>query len=178
MSNQAFLAQAEEWLLTSGIQDSGPDPRFMGGVHAWYDLRKNNFSFYYTEITGYFLTHMCVLATENGGGRFREAADRSAQWLLTQARDTRSGALLCRYNEDGWLSRACTFDNGMCLNGLLSYHALTGDTDALQTSQDIGSWLLEQMAAADGVSYPSLIPRPVPCTTRVVNGRSSPVRFW
>ena len=62
---QADISRAitlgERWLLSSGIQETQTGTPMRGGLHAWYDLPKASFSFFYTEITGYAVTTMLYL---------------------------------------------------------------------------------------------------------------------
>jgi len=148
---ETSIGRATRWLLSSGIQDLRPESPMHGGVHAWFDTERGAHAFYYTEITGYALTSLLFLDHIGQEPAAADHARRAARWLITQARDDSSGALRCRFDVDGVpTGRACSFDNGACLNGLLNLYRLTGDQELLEASRRIGAWLIDTMQAADG----------------------------
>ena len=134
------ITLAEQWLLQSGIQETQTGTPMRGGMHAWYDLPKASFSFFYTEITGYALTTWLYLYQLHPDPVYLERARDAAEWLLTHAREQHTGVLRCRvhpagwdqhaclrcrFRPTGWAQYACTFDNGMCLNGLVNMFRCT-----------------------------------------------------
>ena len=58
MKNNAILS-AKDWLVNSGIQNTKGDE--IGGFNAWYDLGANEYSYVYSEITGYGITTLLFL---------------------------------------------------------------------------------------------------------------------
>ncbi len=147
---QSRLEIAKEWLLHSGIQnlDGG---KMDGSFHAWHDLSSNTFSFSYSEITGYGITTLLYLNSIAPEKILVERAARAADWLLATAFDHREKAILCRLeHKDGQLSpRACTFDNGMCLNGVANLYRQTTDQRHKDFAIQLGDWLLS-MQKEDG----------------------------
>ena len=140
----------ERWLLQSGIQEQQTGAPMYGGMQAWYDRAKASFSFFYTEITGYAVTTLLYLYQLHPDPVYLERARDAAEWLLTRAREPRTGALRCRFHSTGWAQHACAFDNGMCLNGLVNMFRFTGEGRYLTAALELGTWLVDTMQAADG----------------------------
>ncbi|MBV9452557.1 MAG: hypothetical protein JOZ19_00320 [Rubrobacter sp.] len=144
------ITLAEQWLLQSGIQERQTSLPMHGGVHAWYDLPKASFSFFYTEITGYAVTTLLYLYYLRSDPVYLERAKDAAEWLLTYAREPQTGVLRCRLHPTGWEQHACAFDNGMCLNGLVNVFRCTGEKRYLTAALELGVWLVDTMQAPNG----------------------------
>lgn len=147
---QTAIQQATQWLLFSGIQEHDHDSPMHGGVRAWFDTERRSFAFYYTEITGYALTSLLFLNYLHPDEQYVDHATNAAHWLITQARDPASGALRCRFGGGAATTHACSFDNGVCLNGLVNLYRLTGEQRYLDAATDVGAWLTGAMQASDG----------------------------
>ena len=150
----AALQSAVMWLLHSGIQDKESDARSRGGVHAWFDLPKHTFSFLYPEITGYYLTTLLYLHSVEPKEEYIEHAVQSGEWLLREARDPKTGAFRCRLKDGEWLPRICSFDNGMCINGLTHLFRVTKEKKYLDAASEVATWLIRAMQKPDGSFFP------------------------
>jgi hypothetical protein len=146
------------WLLRSGIQDAN------GGCHAWYDVIRRHYEFYYPEVTGYVVTLHEWLAgldarTDPAArDRHRAAASRASAWLselsiggdgfpcLVADEGVRDGGTAATPATSQAFRRKAqrhyTFDAGIVLQGLVAYGQRTGDEDVLKTARILGDWLL------------------------------------
>ena len=149
----AIVEGATRWLLHSGIQHPG------GGVHAWYDRRTKDYAFLYPEVTGYAITTLLFLHSLDRNPLFVARAKAAASWLLEQAVEPRSGAVLCRFDGTRWLERQCTFDNGICLNALVNLFRVTRDEAYLDAALRMADWLLAVVRRPDGSFYAKCEPK-------------------
>jgi uncharacterized protein YyaL (SSP411 family) len=155
MENSAV--RAIQWMSSSGIQLDDP-PRLRGGVHAWYDTSREEYSFIYSEITGYattFYAYLCKLREEE---RFATLLRRAADYLVNVAFNE-GGGILCRFfpSSETWLNNLCAFDNGVCLNALVNAYKITGDERYLSGANSIKETLLTKLAKPDGTFYAKLL---------------------
>lgn len=149
---EGALSAAVDWFLHSGIQSQAPGARTHGGFHAYYEADEGRYAYQYAEITGYALTMLAHLHEACGGeaaGPVRETLARHAglalDWLRCFARDERSRAYRCRYewaHDEFAPLRVCTFDNAMCLNGVVSWARLRGDGMLWDEARALAAWLL------------------------------------
>ena len=65
------------WLLESGICVSNSSDQNHGGVHSFFDEKKNEFAFLYPEITGYFISTMRFLYEHEKNEKFVKLAKAS-----------------------------------------------------------------------------------------------------
>ena len=143
------LTRIENWMKLSGIQNA-TEKNYFGGVHAWYDLDRENFTFLYSEITGYAVTWYVSKYTETNEQVWLQKAKHAANWLIEQALDESNGGVLCRHDGDKWRPLICSFDNGMCLNGLCNIYKSTREEKYLFAAQKIADNLIKKLGKADG----------------------------
>lgn len=144
------LELIETWMKSSGIQNCEKNNDNFGGVHAWYDLNEKSFAFLYSEITGYAVTWYISKYSSTNDPVWLENAVRAADWLIEKALDSKNGGVLCRHDGEKWRRLICSFDNGMCLNGLCNVYRHTGDEKYLQAAKLIGKNLTENLQRPDG----------------------------
>lgn len=144
---QNVIDKAVNWLLESGIQND------RGGVFAWYNADKKEYSFVYSEITGYAITLYLYLYKIKKDIVFLEKAKKCADWLINNAFYENKG-IRCRYfqKEEMFLNLLCSFDNGICLNGLCNLYAVTKNKIYFDFAKKIAD-LLVSMQKKDGSFY-------------------------
>lgn len=151
----AAIERAKSWLLDSDIQNK--DGFLAGSFNAWYDEKRKQYSYAYSEITGYAITMLLYLGRMETklGAKAVARAGRAADWLIGKAYAEGMG-FQCRYyhDEKRFLPHICSFDNGMCLNGLVNLYRVTGDRKYLEISKRIAGWLIGIMQKPDGSFYP------------------------
>lgn len=156
-----FLRDAEKWLVNSGIQnyDAGNDS--FGGFNAWYDLKNKQYSYIYSEITGYGITALLYLNSINKNIDLVVRARAAADWLLENA-FLDCGAVLTRkyiqsesdnpdHSFDSKIVYA--FDIGMVLFGIANLYKITGDEKYKEAAKKIGDFLLT-MQKPNGLFWP------------------------
>jgi hypothetical protein len=146
---------AKIWLLESGIQNPHGISGLSGSFNAWFDADAQRHAFAYSEITGYGITSLLYLNHVQRDPIRIERAIIAGDWLADRAMDHETGGILCRLESgrDHFVQRVCTFDNGMCLNGLVNLFRATGDKRYLNVSRVIAKWLAS-MQMPDGSFYP------------------------
>lgn len=153
------VSLAADWFVQSGIQDTSRDPKFRGGVHAWYDFEKKSFPFIYSEITGYAVNLFLFIHEVLKNPVYLERARLAGDWLL-QARDSKYGLVVNRvYHRseekpyyDSWIF---TFDQWMIIDGLCQLSAVTEDKNYLKGAQEIADLLLEKTGRSDSFMDPA-----------------------
>jgi len=132
----------KEWILNSGIQNAD------GGFYAWYDLINKNYSFVYSEITGYGITTLLYMKNI-------EKAKAAANWLIKNAFH-KCGGFKTKYftTEKSFINNYIyTFDTGMILFGLINLFKATKDTTYLDTSIKVADFLI-RCQKRNGLFYP------------------------
>ena len=153
----SFKEAAIAWLVNSGIQESDADNPGYGGFYQSYNTRVKAHNFIYSEITGYGISLLCNLYGWAKEPIYLTLARRAAEYLLTaQYRGEPSdvhGAF--RYGPD-WqrkLERAnefYSFDNAVCISGMVDIHHLTNDSRYLEAALLAGDWLVTEAQYPDG----------------------------
>ena len=127
------LTAAARWLARA--QDVTGD----GGVSGRYSLR-TGWSSSYPETTGYIIPTFLSLARELDTS-FRERAGRCVEFLSgIQLADGAFPAGELHENR----SRPSVFNTAQILNGLVAWHAETGDSDAGDAAIRAANWLVSQ----------------------------------
>lgn len=151
-------ALAFQWLRGSGIQDLSNDPLRRGGVNAWYDLRKGNYPFIYSEITGYAVSAFLFWHSLTGDDGLLENAVMAADWLR-QNRDPESGLMRTRLNAadfqnsyfESWVF---AFDQWVIVYGLSNLAGITKRSDLLEDALGMADFLLRHTVHPNGFFYP------------------------
>ena len=95
--------RAKSWLLNSGICISDPSDKNSGSVHSFFDEKKNEFSFLYPEITGYYLSTMRFLFDIEKSNNYLKNGNLTADWLMQL--NFNSGSKLTRTEAHGTAAR-------------------------------------------------------------------------
>ena len=139
--------KAVDWFLHSGIQQ-----KESGGVYAWYDPQKKQYSFLYPEITGYAISLFLYLYETEHRPLFLERAVQAARWILDFAWDHHTQSIPFRFYHRRPLTfpYAYTFDSAMVLIGLVQLASLTGEKCYQEKATQIGEWLCHTMQNPEG----------------------------
>lgn len=172
------LIKAVNWILHSGIQDDVKVSKTYGGFHAFYIISNKEYSYLMSEITGYALTLLAYLYKYNPSTIIAEKAQNALTWLIDFAREDKVGAFKCRYQLDGWFPyRICTFDNAMCLNGLMAWYHINNDDELLKYAK-ILSEFLSNMQNQDGSFNVRLVGKSLDINNSLKKWSSQPGSFF
>ena len=133
------------WLINSGIQSKNNDN--YGGYYAWYDEKKKNYSYLYSEITGYLITFHCFIFSLKKNKKNLIAAEAAAMWLINKAQLS-FGGFKCLELADknsnilDKSSLSYSFDNGVILNGLVNLYKITKKKKYLKAAIRCADWLI------------------------------------
>ncbi len=144
------ISSVINWLLHSGIQNlegsydiNGVD--VSGSFNAWFDLEKNDYSYIYTEISGYALTLLLFLYKETGDNIYLQKAQKTGHWLLKTQH--RTGAFPTAFYLSNNSSRKShgfySFDAGMVFNGLANLYRHTNQEKYLISAKKAADWVLD-----------------------------------
>ncbi len=150
--------RAARWLLESGIQESGMDVRYRGGMYAWLDLKTAAYPFIYSEITGYAVNAYLFFYALTKDAKCLEAARLAADWLLAH-RYSDSGLVRTRLNHpafdqpyfENW---TFTFDQWIIVYGLACLAEVTRESTYHEAARSMADFLLAQTVKPDGSFYP------------------------
>ena len=131
-SDLEHLQAAAAWLERA--QDATPD----GGVVGRYRLNVG-WTSSYPETTGYLIPTLLDLADFLEEPRFRQRAERAVSFLLGLQHD--NGAFPGNEVHEN-TDKPSPFNTGQILNGLVVWHAATGDETAGEAARRAGDWLL------------------------------------
>ena len=151
--------RANLWLLNSGIQNENGNSR--GGFNSWFDLIQQNYSYVYSEITGYGVTSLLYLSKYFGEEFYIDKAIAAYKWLKDKALDE-SGGIRTRdyfvdmddashYSFDS--NNLYAFDNGMVLYGIVNLYKKTKNERILLFAVQIADFLIDNMKKDDGMFY-------------------------
>ena len=134
------LESAIIWLTESGIQTEN------GAFQAWYDCKKNDYSFSYPEITGYSISLLLHIHRHMRDEMTIKKAISAGNWLLKIQKD--NGPFYSKYFNGScgydYEKSLYTFDAAVCARGLLDLFKATLDEKYLQATTKITDWLLKQ----------------------------------
>ena len=153
------ISSAKKWLLDSGIQNLDQGSPAYGSFNAWYDEQSKNHSFAFSEIPGYGISALLYLNDLTPDRLLIDRARSAADWLLLTAWDSKYGGFQCRYDRstDVFNNRVCSFDAGMCLNGLVNLYRKTKEAKYLEGAIQVGNWLVQRMQREDGSFYARIL---------------------
>lgn len=154
----SFIERSLHWFLASDIRIKDQDQSFNGGVRRGYDWKNRSYQFLYSEITGYAISLLANAREWLSDEKFISLSRQSANVLISlqdrnswnhvetygaipQGVDLPAGMIRQRYY---------SFDNAMCLQGLMDLYTVQRSQDLLQAAHGIGRWLLDQMQLPSG----------------------------
>ena len=159
LENNREIAMAGEWILRSGIQNT--EGARAGGFNAWYDPSEKNYSYVYSEITGYGITTLLYLEELFGDEECLDRAIAAADWLMSEAVHPSGGVKTRdyygemdeadRYSFDS--GNIYAFDNGMVLYGAVNLFRRTEDRKYLDFARSIADFMIEKMGRPGGLFF-------------------------
>ena len=155
MKNENSIKELINWIDNSGIQDKN------GGVYSWWDVKKNKYGFFYSEITGYFITLNMYLYKIYKTKNFLTNAENAATWIEKIALLENGGVLTRKYiDEKNDLfsfegKNIFSFDTGMVLTGFCYLYKETKNEKYLKTANKIADFLINNFVI-DGRVNPIL----------------------
>lgn len=141
-----ILADGNKWILKSGIQANSIKNK--GGYYAWINSRTKNYSYIYSEITGYLLTYNCFIYSEIKNKTNLKAAELAADWLINKSQKP-FGGFKCLELVDKNLSIvdksnfSYSFDNGVILNGLINLYKIKKKKKYLNSAIKCADWIIK-----------------------------------
>lgn len=139
---------ASNWLSQSGIRNSAQNTPIFGSFNRQYDCTHKTYDLVYNEITGYGISTLVYLYLYTGNQQHLQMAIEAADYLLSiQCLDStleEYGGIPHSLSLDGSQcnQQYYTFDNAMCLQGLIDLYILTNNERYLNGSSLIADWLL------------------------------------
>lgn len=144
--------QVRTWLLTSGLFVNDEKNPNSGGVYSYFDEEKNEFSFLYPEITGYFLSTLSFLYKIEKNENLIKYAKLSADWLIKIY--DRYGAIIQGISTNKEQQNyAYSFDTAICIKGLLDVYKISKNKKYLDYSKKMITFLQESLDG-DGTLKP------------------------
>ena len=142
MKNEVSIKDLINWIDNSGIQDEN------GGVYSWWDVKKQKYGFFYSEITGYFITLNIFLYKIYKTNNFLLNAENAANWIENIALLENGGVLTRKYIEEkndlfsfeG--KNIFSFDNGMVLTGFCYLFKQTKKEKYLKIAKKIADFMI------------------------------------
>ena len=142
------------WLLESGISVSNSSDQNHGGVHSFFDEKKNEFAFLYPEITGYFISTMRFLYEHEKNEKFVKLAKASSNWLIQLYE--KHGGIIQGISRQGVPQKlAYSFDTGICSKGLVDCFAITKEEKFLEYAKKLNQWILNETIENNGFVKPT-----------------------
>lgn len=141
------------WMLASGIQSDE------GGYYAWYDLENKNYSFLYSEITGYAIITLLFLHTLYKDEILLDKAKRAAHWIIKCALHDSGGVRTRLYKDDKNADKThsfsggnlFTFDTAMVLYSMVNLYKYTDEQEFLTASKKIAQFLIEHVKSCGSI---------------------------
>ena len=145
--------KVKNWFLDSGLLIDNENDANFGGVHAFFDEKKNEFGFIYPEITGYAISTLRFLYDIEKNDHYLELAKQSSDWLISLYEN--HGGIIQRVDyEQNKTKLAYAFDTGICAKGLLDCYHMTEEKKYLYASQKLLDWLVDGALENDGTIKP------------------------
>lgn len=156
---ETVISDAKFWVMESGIQNKDLDPQINGSYNAWYDSDTGEYSYLYSEITGYFITLMCYFYNISKDNRYLINGENAANWLLNTTYEI-NGAFRCLFTKgrpskyDHKHNEMYSFDNGVIVNGLVNLFRLTKKEKYLAAAITTSDWLIQTAQTQAGLFQP------------------------
>ncbi len=147
--------KVKNWLISSGlcILDKG-DPN-AGAVHSYYDVKNHKYSFLYPEITGYYLSTLKFLYSNEKSEKYLEMAKQCGSWLMN-IYDKYGGIVMGIGNESRMTDQIFSFDTSVCAKGFLDLYEITGEGKYKEFAKKLIDWLVTNCIEEDGTVRPVL----------------------
>src|SRR3972149_4389947 len=147
---------AAKWIVSSGIQSG------KGGFFAWFNLLDGNYSYLYSEITGYGITSLLFLYKMFGEKAYIDKAELAADWITNTSMHPCGGVRSRLFDDDERADksysftgeRIFSFDTGMALYGMFNLYKITGKAKYLEVSETMADFLIDKMQNQDGSLSP------------------------
>jgi rhamnogalacturonyl hydrolase YesR len=143
--------KAKSWLINSGIVISDFSDENSGSVHSFYDEKKNEFSFIYPEITGYFLSTLRFLYNLEKNNDYLKNGQQTSDWLIKLNQDN-GGIIQGIYNSQ-IQNLSYSFDTAICAKGLLDYFLISNEKKYLESAKTL-TLQIEHFLESDGMLKP------------------------
>jgi len=132
-----------------------------GGITASYDTRKREYSFLYTEITGYCISFLSLLHLYSPNEENKRRLVKSTEWIIKTMSYKGSdpyaqGAVSWQYDfQQGKATKAYSFDCAVCSKALLDAYLVSGNTNFLEQAEKILELVTNIMMNEDGSIKPA-----------------------
>ena len=113
--------------------------------------KKNEFSFIYPEITGYFLSTLRFLYNLEKNNDYLKSGQQTSDWLIKLNEDN-GGIIQGIYNSQ-IQNLSYSFDTAICAKGLLDYFLISNDQKYLESAK-ILTLQIEHFLESDGMLKP------------------------
>lgn len=147
------FVRLKRWLLDSGLAVTNAADNNKGGVYSHYDVGVREYGFLYPEITGYYVSALGFLNCTSPDLSIVSRAKTSADWLsgiYAQYGGIPQGIYEKKRAQNLWY----TFDTGVCAQGLLDCHLMTGEQKYMETAETLLGWIAEEALTSDGTIKP------------------------
>ena len=146
-----IICELKNWLLHSGIQ-SMDDDFTKGSMRIYYNIETDFYAFAYSELTGYAITSFLYINEFEPDPLLIERAKLAANYIFNLAEKNIYGAIDDRFFYESKTMRPWlfSFDNGICLNGIVNLYRYTNEKKYLEIAQKIADWLINDMQKPDG----------------------------
>ena len=143
----------KNWILSSGLVVTDPKDENLGGVHSFFDEKRNEYGFLYPEITGYFTSALRFLYSVDTLQEYITLAKNSADWLINI--EKKYGGIIQGVNKNNSGERLVySFDTGVCATGILDCYQLTQEEKYLKFAQKLLGWISDDALKEDGTLHP------------------------
>jgi len=143
--------RTKSWLLSSGIFISDKNNSNCGAVHSFFDERKNEFSFLYPEITGYFLSSIRFLYETEKNQNYLDLGEMTSDWLIDLFKN--NGGIIQGIYSSTPQNLSYSFDTAICAKGVLDYFLISKNQKYLDFGKKLVSEL-ESYMEDDGTIKP------------------------
>ena len=143
--------KTKNWLFSSGVLILDENDTNCGGVYSFFDEKKNEFSFLYPEITGYFLSSLRFLYDIEKNPLILDLGEKISNWLI-QLFDTHGGIIQGIYSSVPQ-NLSYSFDTSICAKGILDFYQISKNEKNLDFGKKLVSEL-ELFIENDGTFKP------------------------
>jgi uncharacterized protein YyaL (SSP411 family) len=145
--------KVKNWLVSSGLcvlDKSNPN---VGAVHSFYNTKKKTFEFLYPEITGYNISTMKFLYSQETSEKYVEIARLCGSWLQ-QVYEKYGGIVVGVDSEPRKTEQIFSFDTSICAKSFLDLYEITDDKKYKEFARKLLDWLADKCVEDDGTVKP------------------------